>query len=175
VTHGIWRECPPGLAFELSSWPAAPRGAWGVVRRLFTALRAQVLAGRLDAALARGDDPCDSAVLAHRAVSLTSRRSRGRLATSLETVVAAAARPAARRSAAIDPCRTEMEAAEPLLSLAGELLRSARPVYAQGVAALACLLRDGGSPLYAPPRPGALREDLELITAALQGADQAEL
>jgi hypothetical protein len=174
VTHRILRECPPGLAFERSHWPAARRGAWGVVRRLFTALQAQVFAARLDSALARGDDPCDSAVLAHRAVSLASRRSRDRLAASVETTVVAAARPVTRRTAAIGPCRSEVEAAEPLLSLSSELLRSARPVYAQGVAGLACLLRDGGSPLYAPTRPGALRHELELISAALHGADRAE-
>jgi hypothetical protein len=134
-----------------------------------------MLAGRLDAALARGDDPCDSAVLAHRAVWLASRRSRDRLAASVETTVVASARPATRRSAAIHPCRSEVETAAPLLSLSSELLRSGRPVYAQGVAGLACLLRDGGSPLYAPTRPGALRDELELIAAALHGADRAEL
>jgi hypothetical protein len=135
------------------------------------AVRARVLAARLDAALAWGADPCDSAVLAQRAASLTSRRSRDRLATSVDNVLGAAARPPGRRSVAIDPCRSELAAAKELLGTTGELLRSAEPVYAQGVAMLACLLRDGGSALYAPVWPGALRQELDFITAALHGAD----
>lgn len=171
MTHRVSREWPSGLAFEPYRRPAAAHGAWRVVRRLFTVLRARLLAARLDALLARDTDPCDSAVLAQRAAWLTSRRSRDRLAASVDNIFAAAARPASVHSLAIDPCRSEVAAAEPLLGMIGELLRSPAPVYAQGVAMLACLLGDGGSALYAPTRPGALRQELELIAAALHGAD----
>jgi hypothetical protein len=168
VTHRVSREGPSGLAFEPYRIPTAARGAW---RRLPTAVRARLLAARLDASLAWGADPCDSAVLAHRAASLTSRRSRDRLAASIDNILAAAARPPSLQSVAIDPCRSEVAAAKELLGLTGELLRSAAPVYAQGVAILACLLRDGGGALYAPTWPGALRQELDFITAALHGAD----
>jgi hypothetical protein len=110
-------------------------------------------------------------MLAQRAAGLTSRRSRDRLAASVDNLFAAAARPASLHSLAIDPCRSEVAAAAPLLDLTGELLRAPAPVYAQGVAMLACLLRDGGSALYAPTRPGALRQELERITVAMHGAD----
>ena len=134
-------------------------------------LRAGLLCRSLDAALAQGADPCESPALAYRAARLTSDRSRERLATSVEYSGAAATRPAPSLSAAVQPCRYEVEAAGSLLPLVRELLRSTAPVYARGVAMLEILLTDGGSPLFAPASRGALSHELELIFAALQGRE----
>jgi hypothetical protein len=65
--------------------------------------------------------------------------------------------------------RDEVVAAEPLLAEVRELLRSSGPVYARGVAMLAGMLRDGGSPLYLCVRPGELCHELELVMAGLEG------
>jgi hypothetical protein len=137
-------------------------------------VRARVCRSGLDAALARGADPCGSPALAYRAVRLTSERGRARLAASLDRVLDAAARPARGRSVAVPPCRDEVMAAGSLLIQARELLRSRRPVYSQGVARIENLLRDGGGPLYLPARRGALRHELEVAIAALEGRDPAD-
>jgi hypothetical protein len=62
----------------------------------------------------------------------------------------------------------------PLLIQARDLLRSPIPVYSQGAARLENLLRDGGSALYWPARPGALSHDLEIAIAALEGREPAD-
>jgi len=102
----------------------------------------------LDAALARGADPCGSLALAYRSARLTSERGRERLAASLDRVLDAAVRPARRPSAAVPPCRDEVVAAGPLLIEARELLRSRTPVYSRGAARLENLLRDGGRGIF---------------------------
>ncbi|HSD25292.1 MAG TPA: hypothetical protein VLB79_13305 [Solirubrobacterales bacterium] len=50
-----------------------------------------------------------------------------------------------------------------------ELLLAPAPIYCQGVAGLVELLRDGGGPIYAPIREGALTDELVNLIAALQG------
>ena len=134
-------------------------------------VRARLCRSRLNAALARGADPCGSPALAYRSARLTSERERARLAASLDRVLDAAARPARRWSAAVPPCRHEVVAAGPLLVQAKELLLSRMPLYSQGAARLENLLRDGGGPLYWPARPGALRHELEVAITALEGRE----
>jgi len=128
----------------------------------------------LDAALARGEDPCRSPALAYRSARLTSERGRQRLAASLDRVVDAAMRPTRGWSTAVPPCRDEVVAAGALLVQARDLLRSRTPVYSQGAARLENLLRDGGGPLYWPARRGALRHELEVAIAALEGRAAAD-
>jgi hypothetical protein len=135
-------------------------GVLGVLRR-----------SRLDAALARGADPCESPTLAHRAARLTSERSRTRMAARVADILVTVEQPPRAFSAAVDPDRDEVAAAAPLLIEVRELLRSTVPVYARGVAMLEGLLRDGGSSLYCPVRQGELSDELELIIAALEGRE----
>jgi hypothetical protein len=128
----------------------------------------------LDAALACGEDPCRSPALAYRSARLTSERGRQRLAAALDRVNDAATRPALGWSTAVPPCREEVVAAGALLVQATELLRSRTPVYSQGAARLEKLLRDGGGPLYRPAWRGALRHELEIAIAALEGREAAD-
>lgn len=166
------RESVPELADLDFHEPWVPRGRVRV--RLGYPLawvRARLCRSRLNAALARGADPCGSPALAYRSARLTSERERARLAASLDRVLDAAARPARRWSAAVPPCRHEVVAAGPLLVQAKELLQSRMPLYSQGAARLENLLRDGGGPLYWPARPGALRHELEVAITALEGRE----
>jgi hypothetical protein len=139
--------------------------------RLLTRVRARVRRASLDAALARGADPCESPVLAYRAARLTSERSRERTAAWVADILGTAGQRPRAFSAAVDPNRDEIAAAAPLLMQVQELLRSTAPVYARGVAMLEILLRDGGGPLYAPVRRAELGDTLEHIIAALEGRD----
>src|SRR5690348_10795308 len=132
-------------------------------------LLARVLAASLDRQLADGTRPEASAVLAARAMVLTSAGYRRALAASLRRMLAASVSPAPRslpvtaaRSAGIAvrppvPLRRDriVAVAEELAELA-ECLTARRPVPACGVALVSQLLADGGGPLY---RAGS-REDL---------------
>jgi hypothetical protein len=136
---------------------------------------ARGLAGRLDRQLAEGAQPEASALLAARAVFLTSAGFRRALATSLRRILAASAPSDVRwwpsaASVARPPQvqlrrdRIARSAAE-LAGLAGFLAEQG-PVPAQGVAMVSQLLADGGGPLY---RAGN-REDLN---ALIERASQA--
>jgi hypothetical protein len=136
---------------------------------------ARGLATRLDRQLADGARPEASAILAARAVFLTSARFRRALAASLRRILAA--------SASLDvypqpsvvgvarpphvPLRRDRIArsASELAGLAG-FLAGQGPVPAQGVAMVSQLLADGGGPLYR----AASRDDLNAI---IERASQA--
>jgi hypothetical protein len=75
---------------------------------LMTEVRAALHRSSLDAALARRANPCESPALARRAARLTSRRSRRKLAASVDGVLAAAARPGPGLSSAVQPSRDEV-------------------------------------------------------------------
>jgi hypothetical protein len=150
----------------------AMRGRRFWPRPLLTRIWAGLRRFSFDAALARGADPCESPTLAHRAARLTSERSREKMAACVEELLATARRPPRPPSVAVEPDRSEIAAAALLLIEVRELLRSAAPVYARGVAMLNSLLGDGGSPLYLPARPGDLSHELEMIIAALEGREQ---
>jgi hypothetical protein len=135
-------------------------------------LLARCLAPGLDRRLADGVRPEADAVLAARAMVLTSVRYRRGLAASLQRTLAASVSPqtrprpmAAARSAGAArqphvPLRRDRIAgsASELDGLA-RFLAGPRPVPAQGVALVSQLLADGGGPLY---RVGA-RDDLDAI------------
>ena len=150
--------------------------------RLWHRWLARGLAARLDRQLADGARPEASAILAARAVFLTSVEFRRGLAASLRRILAAAAavpaspdagpRLAAGPSAAFArqpflPLRRDRIArsAPELAGLAGYLTEQG-PVPAQGVAMVSQLLADGGGPLY---RAGS-RDDLDTI---IERASQA--
>jgi hypothetical protein len=148
--------------------------------RFWHRMLARGLAGRLDRQLAGGARPEASAVLAARAVFLTSAAYRHALAASLRRMLAASAsaqtRPrlaVARSSAGTArqphvPLRREQIAtsAAGLASLAG-FLTGQGPVPARGVAMVSQLLADGGGPLYRAGRPGDLDALVERASQAL--------
>jgi hypothetical protein len=140
--------------------------------RLWHRLLARCLAPRLDRRLADGARPEENAVLAARAMVLTSVSYRRALAGSLRRTLAASVSPhtrprlmAASRSAGgarqpYVPLRRDRiaESASELDGLAG-CLAGPGPVPAQGVAMVSQMLADGAGPLY---RAGA-RDDLNAI------------
>jgi len=135
-------------------------------------LLARCLAPSLDRQLADGVRPEMSAVLAARAMVLTSVRYRRGLAASLRRMLTASMSPQARPRL-MAASRSAGAARQPHVPLrrdriagsASELDELARslagqsPVPAQGVAMVSQLLADGGGPLY---RAGA-RDDLDAI------------
>ena len=135
-------------------------------------LLARCLAPSLDRQLADGVRPEMSAVLAARAMVLTSVRYRRGLAASLRRMLTASMSPQARPRL-MAASRSAGAARQPHVPLrrdriagsASELDELARslagqsPVPAQGVALVSQLLADGGGPLY---RAGA-RDDLDAI------------
>ena len=144
------------------------------VRRLrpWHRLLARGLATRLDRQLADGARPEASAILAARAMFLTSAGYRRALAASLRRMLAASVSPEAR--AAPVAARGRPASRARLMSRSAGTgspgrLRSWRgwpassraqgPVPAQGVAMVSQLLTDGGGPLY---RAGS-RDDLNAI------------
>jgi hypothetical protein len=175
VSRG-WGRKPAGDLGDLGAHDPAVRRRprrFGL-GHVLTVARAGLRRWSLDAALAGGANPCEFPTLGHRAARLTSRRSRERLAASVDGVLAAAARPTPRFSSAVDPCREEVASAASLLIEVRELLRSTVPVYCRGVAMVRGLLQDGGSPLYSPDRRGALKRELEVILSALEGQNLGE-
>ena len=142
------------------------------LRRLLAAGVSRLRWQSLDRALARGADPSSSAVLEQRALHLTSRATRRRLATSLRGVIMAASRPPAMPSSRIPPSRPQVPAARLELAAIELLLKSDSPVYAQGMARLELLLTDGGGPLYSPDYPAALSGELDRIMDALGAREE---
>jgi len=143
---------------------------------------ARGLAVRLDRQLADGVRPEASAILAARAMFLTSVEFRRDLAASLRRILAAAtaapASPDARPRLVAGPSATFARqpflplrrdriarSAPELAGLAGFLAEQG-PVPARGVAIVSQLLSDGGGPLY---RVGS-RDDLDAI---IERASQA--
>jgi hypothetical protein len=143
---------------------------------------ARGLAARLDRRLAEGVPPEASAILAARAMFLTSVRYRRALAASLRRILvaAAAASPDARPRLAAGPSaafarepflplrRDRIARSAPELAGLAGFLAEPGPVPAQGVALISELLADGGGPLY---RVGS-RDDLDAI---IERASQALL
>jgi hypothetical protein len=130
-------------------------------------LMARGLGTRLDRQLAAGAPPEANAILAARAMFLTSAGYRCGLAANLRRLVVAAApvAPDARLSVRVArqpyvPLRRDRIArsAPGLAELAGSLAARG-PVPARGVAMVSQLLADGGGPLYRT----ACRDDLNAI------------
>ena len=137
-------------------------------------LLARCAAPRLDRELAAGASPESSALLAARAMQLTSVKSRRALAASLQRILAAAGRSPAdvpSGTVAIHPPRVSLclerisQSAGPLARLAGSLAVPG-PVPVQGVAMASQLLADGTGPLYHE----GCRDDLDDIIATVSRA-----
>jgi hypothetical protein len=126
---------------------------------------ARFRAPRLDRELAGGTPPEANAVLAARAMQLTSMTIRRDLATSLQRMLPAAARPGApSMRGTIHRPRVPVQrerigrSAPALAAVAGHLVQPG-PVPVRGVAIVSQLLADGGGPLYR----AASRDDLDVI------------
>jgi hypothetical protein len=120
----------------------------------------------LDRLLAAGGDPCWDPELALRAAQVTAADRRRALAKSLERAVCDAHRPP-RWTCAAPLDRNAVRAAAPALrALAAGLTEATAPA-PQGVALVEQLLRDAGSPLYAPGDEDALRECARIAGKAL--------
>jgi hypothetical protein len=152
------------------------------VRRLrpWHRMLARALAGRLDRQLADGTRPESTAILAARAMFLTSAAYRRALAASLQRMLVASVSPetrprlaVARSSAGVArqphvPLRRDRIAmsASALAGLAGSLLGPG-PVPARGVAMVSQLLADGGGPLYRASSPDDLSAIVERASQEL--------
>ena len=143
----------------------------GMIRTRWSAVRARMLAGRLDIELANGADPWSSADLMRRAARLCSLGERGKLAAALAGLVEVARAPRPTFSARV-PIRhgLVLENADELLLLAGRI-EQLEPVDVASLANLALLVRDGKSPVYAGGRPP--NEFTRVIARALHAVDQS--
>jgi len=143
-------------------------------------LLARALAARLDRQLAGGARPEADALLAARAMVLTSAGYRRALAASLRRMLAASVAPGARslpvttaRSAggAVHPYvplrRDRIAGAAAELAGLAECLTARGPVPARGVALVSQLLADGGGPLYRAASRDDLTESVERASRAL--------
>jgi hypothetical protein len=143
-------------------------------------LLARVLAASLDRQLASGARPEASAVLAARAMVLTSAGYRRALAASLGRMLAASVTPGSRplpvttaRSAggAVHPYiplrRDRIAGAAAELAGLADCLTARGPVPARGVALVSQLLADGGGPLYRAASRDDLTESVEQASQAL--------
>jgi hypothetical protein len=120
----------------------------------------------LDRLLAAGGDPCWDPELALRAAQLTAADRRRTLAKGLERAVGDAHRPP-RWTCAVPVDRRAVRAVAPALrALAADLMDETAPA-PQGIALVEQLLRDPGSPLYAPGDEDALRECARIARQAL--------
>jgi hypothetical protein len=131
-------------------------------------LRARVLLrrGMLDSLLAAGADPSWDPELGLRAEQISTPRTRRTLAASLERAVSDAQRPPRWTCSAPLARRAIRKAAPELRALAARLIAERAPS-PQGVALASQLLRDPGSPLYAPGGEEALRFGARLARRSL--------
>jgi hypothetical protein len=142
----------------------APRVGLGRVhRRLIAALHG----GELDRRLAAGIDPQTTDVLALRAATITTRRSRTRVADGLAGAQRSAGRAAPGLTASMRPCASELIAAGSVLAVLDDRLRGPDPVNPQGMAMLRELLTEPASPMYQSSEAGALVDWLRTVAATL--------
>ena len=153
-----------GASEECDSAGRAPR-VTSPLLSVLVAIRARARGGQLDRAIASGRAPATDPVFARRALQLTGARTRSRLATSLEAVIAEAHDPRGSASAVPVNRRAVLAAQAELRGLISHL-RNPGTVSARGVAIVRCLLTDGTSPLYGhAPHTGLADAAAEAATA----------
>jgi hypothetical protein len=119
-------------------------------------LRVRLRRAALDRALADGERPDGSALLARRARQLTRPDEVRIVAERLESILHDAGHPRPEFSARAPVERAQVAAARPFVTNLAERLREADDPGAAGVARARLLVTDGSSPIYAPADPGAL-------------------
>jgi hypothetical protein len=129
-------------------------------------VRVFIRRGMLDRLLAAGADPSWDRDLALRAAQVTAPRRRRGLAKSLVRAARDAHRPPRWTCAAPIDRSAVRATTQELRALAADLSQDAAPA-PQGVTLAEQLLREPGSPLYAPGDEGALRESIRLTRRAL--------
>jgi hypothetical protein len=143
--------------------PGLP-GPLGPGLRLYVLLRR----GKLDRALARGEDPVASRALALRAGQLAGPRGRELVVAGLERAVHAAEQSSRRFvGAAVLPDAAAVRANRSAMLDLVDRLRSPEPVAAAGVARMLLLLRDGSSALYTAGAAQQLGRELDRAYRAL--------
>jgi hypothetical protein len=144
-----------------------------VARPPLASLRARLRAGSLDRELACGVPSWASPLHAARALQLTDRHHRMKLAESLDRIVENASLPGADfiGSAVVPPCRRQvLQATGELLEIASRL-RGPSLVAARGVALVVELLCDGAGPCYRCTYTRALTRALRPVARHL-GAEE---
>jgi hypothetical protein len=129
-------------------------------------LRARVLTGPLDRALADGTPRGANSALELRAHALERPSVAHELGSQLRRVVREAQRES-RPGPRVQACREAVLAVEHDLRLLASRLEAANPVAASAVAKVLVLLTDGTGPLYYPEANGSLRAAVRDATAAL--------
>lgn len=119
----------------------------------------------LDQQLAEGADPRDR-LRAARAVELTKRTSRERVADEIEQLLRFPDEPHRLR---VGPHSAATYVNHDALQQLADLLRSETPLQVRGLARLQIALTDGTGPLYTDRDGRALTRELERVQAALIG------
>jgi hypothetical protein len=171
---------PTGHLGVALSEPQPARGRrhrWGRRRSSSTArlfepnlgvrLRARARRLGLDRALATGADPSASPLLAARAVQLVDPGTRQQIAASLEQLVSTMHRQ--RRRVQTLPLPGAVRANQDALIELARMLRQREVSYAQGVAMVELILRDGTGPAYTDPSGEGLAHQLARAAAGLIG------
>lgn len=117
------------------------------LRDLVLSIRARLAASELDAELAAGADPGSDPVLRRRALQLSSRRTRLRLAKWLEETVRRADE-SPLPGLAVPVQSDRVAASRDILLALAERLRDGQPVDGRGVAMVQSVLTNAYSPLH---------------------------
>jgi hypothetical protein len=129
-------------------------------------VRARILPGALDQALASGACEYATAALELRARALQRPSVSYELGSTLRRLLGDAHHPRGRH-ARIEPARTRVLAVEQELRLLASRLQAPQPVAVAAIAKVRVLLSDGTGPLYQGGRDDTLREAVGEALAAL--------
>lgn len=134
---------------------------------LRTRVRARLRRSTLDRLLAAGEPAWASRELSWRAAELSSPTARRAIADRIEALLDEVSGPPHPIGAAVPVDRDAVLGCQELLWELADDLRGVEPICPGGVVLLRRLLRDGGSPIYAPGNQRALETALIRVTAAL--------
>lgn len=129
-------------------------GLVAVPQRRRDTVLARLFGRTLDDRLAAGASPESSRLLAVRALHITSPRMRRRLAGCWDELAARSRRPQVVGDPRAPIARWQVDAAADEIQQVADVLRSDRPLSAQGVATATVLLTSAESPVYRVGRGG---------------------
>jgi hypothetical protein len=134
---------------------------------LLLGLRVRLHRLALDRALADGERPEASPLLARRAAQLTRPNQVALVADRIDAILRDADHPHPGFSARVPVRRAQVVAARPFVANLADRLREVEHPSAAGVARARMLVTDGASPFYAPCHPGSLARLAWRATEAL--------